>query len=129
VNMRFSKEIRNRSRVVMESFRAESGFVLGVLGYDMIANPRVAKEVQAAIESGAETLSAICQRTNYTPDQVGYALAYLLLTAKTTRTETRGNDRLYFPVIPPRPRGPLDDPPLSFSILRGLMPRARSLKC
>ena len=92
----------------------------------MIDNLTLAKEVQKAIDKGARTLGAICRRTRLNPDQVGLALAYLLLTAKTTRTERRGNTRLYLPRRSQRVR--FDDAPLSFSLLRGLMPRARSLR-
>lgn len=92
----------------------------------MTKNLTLAKEVQKAIDQGAKTINAICRRTNHKPDQVDVALAYLMLTAKTTRTETRGNSRVY---LPRRSWVRFDDAPLSFSLLRGLMPRARSFRC
>lgn len=93
----------------------------------MIDNLTLAKEVQKAIDKGAQTLRAICRRTKRKPDQVGQALAYLLLTARTTRTEIREGSRVYLPAVPPR-RGPIKESPLSFSVLRALMPRARSFR-
>lgn len=91
----------------------------------MIANLTLAREVQRAIDKGAHTLGAICRRTNHKAVQVGDVLVYLVLTAKTTRIETRGETRHYFPRNSQRVR--FDDAPLSFSLLRGLMPRARSI--
>jgi hypothetical protein len=85
----------------------------------------LAKDIQKAIDKGARTLRAICRRTNRKADQVGRVLTYLTLTARTTRIETRGNTRIYLPRRSQRAR--FDDAPLSFSSLRGLMPRARSL--
>lgn len=91
----------------------------------MIVHLTIAKEVQAAIDNGADTLQKIRRRTKRNDDEVGDALAYLLLTTQTTLTETRNGKRLYLParVL----HAPFSDAPLSFSSLRGLMPRARSL--
>lgn len=90
----------------------------------MIDNLTIAKEVQRAINKGAHTLKAIRRKTGRTPDQVGDALAYLTFTARAIRSEIRGETRVYLPV--PKRRGPIGDA-LSFSVLRGLMPRARSI--
>jgi hypothetical protein len=92
----------------------------------MIDNLTIAKEVQSAINKGAKTLPKIRQRTKRSDAQVRDALAYLMSIARTTRTERQGAARIYLP----RRARPVrfDDAPLSFSLLRGLMPRARSLR-
>jgi hypothetical protein len=93
----------------------------------MIINLVIAKEVQSAINKGADTLQKIRRQTKRGERQIGEALAYLMLTAKTTRTRTRSDGKpLYLPT--PSRRTCFDDAPLSFSTLRGLMPRARSLR-
>jgi hypothetical protein len=100
-----------------------------------MANLKVAKRVYAAINAGARTQSEICQRTNLLEDQVGEALAYLLLTAGTIRTQTQEDSRLYFPTTPRTvanepgaQREGVNDSPLSFSTIRWLMPRVRSCR-
>ena len=93
----------------------------------MIVNRTIAKEVQSAIDKGANTLPKIRRRTKRNDDQVGDALAYLLLTARTTRIETRNGKRLYFPNTVRRVR--FDDAPRSFSTLRGLMPTPHAFRC
>jgi hypothetical protein len=101
----------------------------------MMANLKTADRVYAAINAGARTQREIRQKTKLLEDQVGDALAYLLLTAGTIRTVTHGSSRLYFPTTPrmvanePRAlRGGVNDSPLSFSTIRWLMPRVRSCR-
>jgi hypothetical protein len=96
----------------------------------MTASLKIANRVYAAINSGARTQREIRQRTNLLEDEVGDALAYLLLTTGTIRTVTQGNSRLYFPTTPRtndevtrERRETGNDGPLSFSTIRGLMPR------
>lgn len=93
----------------------------------MIDNLTIANEVQAAINKGAKTLPKIRRLTKRSDTQVRDALAYLMSIARTTRTERHGPTRVYLP----RRARPVrfDDAPLSFSLLRGLMPRARSIRC
>jgi hypothetical protein len=97
-------------------------------------NLKVANRVYAAINGGARTQSEICQKTKLLEDQVGGALAYLLLTARTIRTETQEDSRLYFPTTPRRVANEIgdqrggNDSPLSFSTIRWLMPRMRSCR-
>ena len=100
-----------------------------------MANLKVANRVYAAINAGARTQTEILEQTKLLEDQVGDALAYLLLTAGTIRTKTRGNSRLYFPTTPcmvanvrGAQREGVNDSPLSFSTIRGLMPRMRSCR-
>jgi hypothetical protein len=101
----------------------------------MMANLKAVKRVYAAINAGARTQREIRRKTKLLEDQVGDALAYLLLTAGTIRTETHENSRLYFPTTPRMAanahgaqRGCVNDSPLSFSTIRGLMPRTRSCR-
>lgn len=92
----------------------------------MIANLTHAKEVQAAINRGDSTLTAIRRRTDRTDDQIGEALAYLIVVAGTVRSEIQGRTRMYFPAR--CRRGQINDAPLSFSTLRGLMPTPHAFR-
>jgi hypothetical protein len=89
------------------------------------------ERVRDAIRRGAKTQREIAQETKLGKDEIGDALANLLLWTREIRTEVQDNTRLYFlneaseaanqeesPQLPPRKR----DVPSSFSCLHGLMP-------
>jgi hypothetical protein len=91
-----------------------------------------AERVREAIKKGSRTQKEIAQETKLGKDEIGDALANLLLWTREIRTEVVDNNRLYFlnecaeavvsqedqPNIPRRKR----DVPSSFSALQGLMP-------
>jgi hypothetical protein len=91
-----------------------------------------AERVREAIRKGSRTQKEIAQETKLGKDEIGDALANLLLWTREIRTEVVDNTRLYFltecaeavvspevqPNIPRRKR----DVPSSFSALQGLMP-------
>lgn len=87
--------------------------------------------VRDAIRKGARTQKEIAQETKLGKDEIGDALANLLLWTREIRTEVLDNTRMYFaneveslaapeggPPLPRRKR----DVPSSFSALQGLMP-------
>jgi hypothetical protein len=89
------------------------------------------ERVRDAIRRGARTQREIAQETKLGKDEIGDALANLLLWTREIRTQVQDNTRLYFlndaadsgsqedsPQLPPR-KG---DVPSSFSCLHGLMP-------
>ncbi len=89
------------------------------------------ERVRDAIRRGAKTQREIAQETKLGKDEIGDALANLLLWTREIRTEVQDNTRLYFLneageaanqedslQLPPRKR----DVPSSFSCLHGLMP-------
>jgi hypothetical protein len=90
------------------------------------------ERVRDAIKRGARTQKEIAQETKLGKDEIGDALANLLLWTREVRTEVVDNTRMYFvneclesvlPTesnhrIPSRKR----DVPSSFSALQGLMP-------
>ena len=89
------------------------------------------ERVREAIRRGARTQREIAQETKLGKDEIGDALANLLLWTREIRTQIKDNTRLYFlndgvdaanqedaPQLPPRKR----DLPSSFSCLHGLMP-------
>ena len=88
------------------------------------------ERVREAIRRGARTQREIAQETKLGKDEIGDALANLLLWTREIRTQVKDNTRLYFlndgadvaeedaPQLPPRKR----DVPSSFSCLQGLMP-------
>jgi hypothetical protein len=89
------------------------------------------ERVRDAIRRGARTQREIAQETKLGKDEIGDALANLLLWTREIRTEVHDNTRFYFlndsadalnqderPQLPPRKR----DVPSSFSCLHGLMP-------
>lgn len=88
------------------------------------------ERVKEAIRKGARTQREIRTAANLNDDEVGDALANLLLWTREIRTELIDNNRVYFlnelePLsyrdempLPPRKR----DVPSSFSALQGLMP-------
>jgi hypothetical protein len=93
----------------------------------MISNLTIANEVEAAIYKGDRTLKAIRRRTKRNDDQIGDALACLIIAAGTVRSEVRKGTRLYFPAR--RKRGAFSDAPLSFSALPGLWPTPHAFRC
>lgn len=89
------------------------------------------ERVRDAIRRGARTQREIAQETKLGKDEIGDALANLLLWTREIRTQVQDNTRLYFLndigeavnaedslQLPPRKR----DVPSSFSCLHGLMP-------
>src|SRR5690348_3727343 len=88
------------------------------------------ERVRDAVRKGARTQREIAQETKLGKDEIGDALANLLLWTHEIRTQVVGNTRLYFlnetetttvddgPRLPARKR----DVPSSFSCLPGLMP-------
>jgi hypothetical protein len=89
------------------------------------------ERVREAIRKGARTQKEIAQETRLGKDEIGDAIANLLLWTREIKTQIVDNNRLYFinestelpireeaPSIPPR-KG---DMPSSFSALQGLMP-------
>lgn len=89
------------------------------------------ERVRDAIRKGSRTQREIAQETKLGKDEIGDALANLLLWTHEIRTQVVGNTRLYFlneaadaataeqtPRLPAR-KG---DVPSSFSCLQGLMP-------
>jgi hypothetical protein len=90
------------------------------------------ERVREAIKKGARTQKEIAQQTRLGKDEIGDAIANLLLWTREIRTQTVGNTRLYFiseatealqanqetSNLPQRKR----DVPSSFSALHGLMP-------
>lgn len=94
-----------------------------------------AERVREAIRKGARTQKEIAQRTRLGKDEIGDALANLLLWTREIRTEVVnnarrylindvapdpvfGDDERYLPSLPPRKH----DVPSSFSALPDLMP-------
>jgi hypothetical protein len=91
------------------------------------------ERVREAIKKGARTQKEIAQETKLGKDEIGDALANLLLWAREIRTEVTENSRMYYINDSPQPgfmqeisvpklprRKP--DVPSSFSALPGLMP-------
>ncbi|HKO98433.1 MAG TPA: hypothetical protein VJU86_15660 [Pyrinomonadaceae bacterium] len=128
------KEYRSsRKRYVSPSF-SDGALVEG----EQSGSPRILRKmspverVREAIRSGARTQKEIRKGANLGDDEVGDALANLLLWTREIRTELVNNERLYFinesvvepttyrdhPQVPQRKR----DVPSSFSALQGLMP-------
>lgn len=89
------------------------------------------ERVRDAIRRGSRTQREIAQETKLGKDEIGDALANLLLWTHEIRTQVVDNTRLYFlndatetPTIDDGPRLPARkrDVPSSFSCLHGLMP-------
>ena len=89
----------------------------------MLVNLPAAKKVHAAIKAGARTQREIRRMTKLLEDEVCDALAHLLLTVRTIRTETDGTTRWY--VLTERREVKHNESPLSFSNIRCLMPSSR----
>jgi hypothetical protein len=89
------------------------------------------ERVREAIRKGARTQREIAQETRMGKDEIGEAIANLLLWTREIKTQTVDNNRLYFinessdlpireeAVNIPRRKG---DVPSSFSAIQGLMP-------
>jgi len=103
----------------------------GNYGSRLVSRLSPVERVRDAIRRGARTQKEIAQDTKMGKDEIGDALANLLLWTREIRTETVDNTRLYFinetPEsviaedslnVPRRKR----DVPSSFSCLQGLMP-------
>jgi hypothetical protein len=89
------------------------------------------ERVRDAIRKGSRTQREIAQETKLGKDEIGDALANLLLWTHEIRTQVVGNTRLYFlndagdaAAVEDNPRLPArkGDVPSSFSCLQGLMP-------
>ena len=89
------------------------------------------ERVRDAIRKGSRTQREIAQETKLGKDEIGDALANLLLWTHEIRTQVVGNTRLYFlnepdeaATLDDSPRLPArkQDVPSSFSCLQGLMP-------
>jgi hypothetical protein len=86
--------------------------------------------VRDAIRRGARTQKEIAQETKMGKDEIGDALANLLLWTREIRTGMVANTRVYFINDSPESAAPEDlriprrkrDVPSSFSCLQGLMP-------
>ena len=109
-----------------------SGDASGQGGYPAKAMSKLSpvERVRDAIRRGSQTQREIAQETKLGKDEIGDALANLLLWTHEIRTQVVDNTRLYFlneadtttvddgPRLPARKR----DVPSSFSCLPGLMP-------
>ncbi|HEX3282214.1 MAG TPA: hypothetical protein VHR36_13350 [Pyrinomonadaceae bacterium] len=132
------KEYRSaRKRYVNQPLLDSADALLNESGNASTMFPRVLSKlspierVREAIKKGARTQKEIAQETRLGKDEIGDAIANLLLWTREIRTQTVGNTRLYFITeatealqasqetnLPRRKR----DVPSSFSALHGLMP-------
>ena len=133
------KEYRSaRKRYVSQPLLDTADALLNESGNASTMFPRVLSKlspierVREAIKKGARTQKEIAQQTRLGKDEIGDAIANLLLWTREIRTQTVGNTRLYFITeatealqasqetsnLPQRKR----DVPSSFSALHGLMP-------
>lgn len=90
------------------------------------------ERVREAIKKGARTQREIVQETRLGKDEIGDALANLLLWTREIRTQTVDNTRYYFVCESPESQAAREetsklpqrkrDVPSSFSALHGLMP-------
>lgn len=133
------KEYRSaRKRYVSQPLLDSGDALLNEGGNASTMFPRVLSKlspierVREAIKKGARTQKEIAQETRLGKDEIGDAIANLLLWTREIRTQTVGNTRLYFiseatealqarqetSNLPQRKR----DVPSSFSALHGLMP-------
>lgn len=134
------KEYRSaRKRYVSQPLSEDAGALSSDGESSSSANyPRIlsklspVERVREAIKKGARTQREIAQETRLGKDEIGDALANLLLWTREIKTQVVDNSRVYFinespeavlfhdvtPYIPPRKR----DVPSSFSAIEGLMP-------
>lgn len=130
------KEYRSaRKRAVSQPISEQTGLPLpegDSANYPrMLSKLSPVDRVREAIRKGARTQREIAQETRLGKDEIGDALANLLLWTREIRTEMLDNTRLYYlnepetslvraetRNIPSRQR----DVPSSFSALQGLMP-------
>jgi hypothetical protein len=133
------KEYRSaRKRYVSQPLLDSTDAVLNEDGNSSTMFPRVLSKlspierVREAIKKGARTQKEIGQETRLGKDEIGDAIANLLLWTREIRTQTVNNTRFYF--ISESPEALLNreeavdlpqrkrDVPSSFSALQGLMP-------
>ncbi len=133
------KEYRSaRKRYVSQPLSEHEGMLLEGESPSLSSYPRILSKmspvdrVKEAIKKGAHTQHEIRKGAKLGDDEVGDALANLLLWTREIRTELINNERMYFlnetvsepvtnrdePKVPQRKR----DVPSSFSALQGLMP-------
>lgn len=133
------KEYRSaRKRYVSQPLLDSGDSHLNENGDSSTVFPRVLSKmspierVREAIKKGARTQREIAQETRLGKDEIGDALANLLLWTREIRTQTVDNTRLYFVCESPETRAVHEettslpqrkrDVPSSFSALHGLMP-------
>jgi hypothetical protein len=133
------KEYRSaRKRYVSQPLLDSGDGLLNENGDSSTVFPRVLSKmspierVREAIKKGARTQREIAQETRLGKDEIGDALANLLLWTREIRTQTVDNTRLYFVCESPETRVAQEeanslpqrkrDVPSSFSALHGLMP-------
>jgi hypothetical protein len=134
------KEYRSaRKRYVSQPLSEDAGALSSDGESSSSANyPRIlsklspVERVREAIKKGARTQREIAQETRLSKDEIGEALANLLLWTREIKTQVVENIRVYFindsaegmlfhdemPYVPARKR----DVPSSFSAIEGLMP-------
>jgi hypothetical protein len=132
------KEYRSARRRYVSQPLSEQGATLFSDGETSAGYPRIlskmspVERVKEAIKKGARTQREIAQETRLGKDEIGDALANLLLWTREIKTKVVDNMRVYFindslegllfrdemPSIPAR-KG---DVPSSFSAIEGLMP-------
>jgi hypothetical protein len=126
-----------RHQYVVENVDAETdsgGSVRRQTVMRQVSKMTPAERVREAIKNGARTQKEIAQATKLGKDEIGEALANLLLWTREVRTESVDNTRLYYINEPapdfddrvelPAPKLPArkGDVPSSFSGVHGLMP-------
>lgn len=124
-----------RNQYVLDKSETDSGISSKRQGVmRQVSKMTPVERVREAIRNGAKTQKEIAQGTKLSKDEIGEALANLLLWTREVRTESVDNSRLYFinepspelevreqaptPEIPARKR----DVPSSFSAVQDLMP-------
>ena len=121
-----------QSEMELASFSATDNDSPGPVSCPRLSKLSPVERVREAIRKGARTQKEIAQETKLGKDEIGDALATLLLWTREIKTTIVDNTRMYFiseppegidveqdpPVIPQRKR----DVPSSFSVLQGLMP-------
>jgi hypothetical protein len=115
---------------ISESLTADNG-LNGQYGGRPISKLSPVERVHDAIRKGARTQREIAQDTKLGKDEIGDALANLLLWTREIKTQVIDSTRMYFinesgeaAVIQDSPRLPArkGDVPSSFSCMQGLMP-------
>jgi hypothetical protein len=130
------KEYRSaRKRYVVPSLSERSGLdgdTNSPSGYSrMLTRMTPVERVRESIRKGARTQKQIAQETRLSKDEIGEAIANLLLWTREIKTQIIDNNRHYFlnesadlplreeaPALPQRKA----DVPSSFSAIQGLMP-------
>ena len=119
-------------QVEIPDFLTPDAFANGHHGTRMVSKLSPVERVRDAIRRGARTQREIAHDTKLGKDEIGDALANLLLWTREIRTQVVDSDRVYFinessgdgTVMETAPRLPIRKPdvPSSFSCLQGLMP-------